>query len=145
MAEMEATALQQLDRAGSPSVYGCPECGGVLWELNDGNVFHFRCRVGHAWSPDSLLARQTDSLEAALWTALRALEESAALSRRLADQARQRGLARAAARFYEQMQSAQEHALVIRNVLLSRKDPPETETVEETKAPDPGVPPDPAA
>jgi two-component system chemotaxis response regulator CheB len=103
----------------------------VLWELHDGQLLHFRCRVGHAWSPDSLLAEQAEALEAALWTALRALEESLALSRRLAQQAEQRGYSRAAARFHEQAQSAEQHALAIRKVLLSRKSPPEPEAAEE--------------
>jgi two-component system chemotaxis response regulator CheB len=133
MAELDAAAMQDPHRAGTPSAFGCPECGGVLWELRDGELLHFRCRVGHAWSPDSLLAEQSEALEAALWTALRALEESAALSRRLAAQAHQRGYARAAARFEDQMRSAEEHALVIRKVLLSRKSTPEPEATEEAK------------
>src|SRR5438067_1207378 len=30
---------------GEPSPYSCPECGGVLWELKDGELLRFRCRV----------------------------------------------------------------------------------------------------
>src|SRR5205085_371741 len=65
MAELDVAALQDPNRPGAPSVFGCPECGGVLWELQDGSLIHFRCRVGHAWSPDSLLAEQADALEEA--------------------------------------------------------------------------------
>ncbi len=32
----------------------CPECGGPLWELHD-KSFH-RCRLGHAFTAESLLA-----------------------------------------------------------------------------------------
>jgi two-component system chemotaxis response regulator CheB len=131
MADLDVAALQDPDRPGKPSVYGCPECGGVLWELVEGDLIHFRCRVGHAWSPDSLLAEQVVALEGALWTALRALEESAALSRQLAAQAEQRGFTRAAARFRAQEQNAEKHALVIRKVLLSNQDMPPPESVAE--------------
>jgi len=72
---------------GVPSTMTCPECHGTLWEVRDGDLLLFRCRVGHAFSADALVAQQAESLEAALWTALRALEEHAALNRRLAARA----------------------------------------------------------
>ena len=31
---------------GTASVYSCPECGGVLWEIQDGKLLRFRCQVG---------------------------------------------------------------------------------------------------
>lgn len=56
----------------------------------------YRCRVGHAFSGDSLYVEQRASLQTALWAALRALEESADLASRLVDRSTWRGNALAA-------------------------------------------------
>lgn len=70
---------------GRPTVFVCPECNGPLWETDSGRSLQFRCHVGHAYSPDSLLADHADSLERALWSAVRTFDEQAALLRRLAE------------------------------------------------------------
>ena len=102
---------------GEPSEFGCPSCGGVLNELYDGKILRFRCRVGHAFGLASLAADQQDRIEAALWAAIRALEEQAALNARLATRARDRGHARTAANFDERAEGAREHAQKVREVL----------------------------
>jgi two-component system, chemotaxis family, protein-glutamate methylesterase/glutaminase len=104
-------------RPGRPSGFSCPDCNGVLWEIDEDEVFRFRCRVGHAWSPESLLAQQNDGIEAALWIALRSLEERGALSRRLARAAEERGHRITAGRFSEQAQEAEQGAGMVRAVL----------------------------
>lgn len=63
----------------SPTGLTCPDCSGALWEV-DGT---FRCRVGHAFSPETMRAAQAEALEAALWTALRVLEERMTLLHRM--------------------------------------------------------------
>jgi two-component system chemotaxis response regulator CheB len=68
---------------GKPSVFACPECHGVLWELKDGKMVRYRCRVGHGYTEATLKGELDESTERALWAAMRALEEKAAMSRRL--------------------------------------------------------------
>lgn len=119
--EMDPQAMQQDERPGTPSPFSCPECGGVLLELKDNgqpDFFRFRCRTGHAYSPDSLIAEQSEALEEALWAALRALEESAVLARRLFERARARGHSFAAARFAEQADDNDARAATVRQALL---------------------------
>lgn len=56
-------------------------------EFERQGVLRYRCRVGHAWSPESLTSSQNITVEDALWTALRALEERSELERRIAERA----------------------------------------------------------
>lgn len=120
--EVEGFSLEAMEgeHPGQPSGFSCPDCNGVLWEIQDGDLQRFRCRVGHAWSPESLLTQQSEGLEAALWIALRSLEERAALARKLAAPARRRGHTITASRFEEQAAEAQQAARLVRNLLLDR-------------------------
>ncbi|HET8787635.1 MAG TPA: chemotaxis protein CheB [Actinomycetes bacterium] len=120
--EMEGFSLEAMEgeHPGEPSGFSCPDCNGVLWEIQTEGLRRYRCRVGHAWSPESLLIQQSEALEAALWIALRTLEERAALARRLAEPARRRGHSVTATRFEEQATEAQQAARQVRNLLLDR-------------------------
>jgi two-component system, chemotaxis family, protein-glutamate methylesterase/glutaminase len=102
---------------GQPSEFACPACGGVLNEVHDGHLLRFRCRVGHSYGLASLGAEQQDQLEAALWAALRALEDQAAVNDRLARRARDRGHGRSAIHFDRTSAAAREHAKKVRDVL----------------------------
>ncbi|MDB5930262.1 MAG: CheB methylesterase, partial [Polaromonas sp.] len=76
--------METLQAIGSPSVFTCPDCGGVLFELNDKHPLRFRCHTGHAFSLRSLAYTQEEMTDAALWTSLRSLQEKEAILRRLA-------------------------------------------------------------
>ncbi len=119
MADMDTSALTELNRPGKPAGFGCPECGGSLFEINEGNLVRFRCRVGHAYSAETLLAEQSEAVEDALWMALRALEERAALSSRMADRGHENGRTLTATRYEEEASDAKQRAGVIRDVLVN--------------------------
>lgn len=115
--EMDMEMLNSEDHVGTPSAFSCPECGGVLWEIQDGELTRYRCRVGHAYSSESMVAEQSDKVEEALWAALRALEENASLSRHIISRAHQNGQELVAKNFSEKLQQAEHHAAVIRQLL----------------------------
>lgn len=100
--------------AGEAAGLSCPECGGSLWFVEENGAQRFRCRIGHAYSEESLLSEQGQSLEIALWTAVRALEERAALLRRMAARADGAGLTKSAKSFAEQAGELDRRADVVR-------------------------------
>jgi two-component system chemotaxis response regulator CheB len=116
---------------GRSSPYSCPDCGGVLWEIHDHEFTRYRCRVGHAWTGDALLAEQSVKFEDALWTALRSLEESAALSRQIAAKHVARGSNSLGRRFDEQAEFIEQRAAIIRASLAQPRDGPPSEELEQ--------------
>lgn len=95
----------------------CPECGGVLTEHVEAGMPQWRCHVGHRYSPDSLVDAQSARVEAALWTAVRALRDRGALLERMADHSDSRGDGRTASRYRRQANDARSHADVVRRAL----------------------------
>ena len=96
-----------------PSVFACPDCHGVLWEIEDGELLRFRCRIGHAYTADSLRLALTQSGEDALWIALRTIEEKAELFRRMSGRSR----GRLAELYKQEAASFDHHADTIRQIL----------------------------
>ncbi|HEY9615212.1 MAG TPA: chemotaxis protein CheB [Microcoleaceae cyanobacterium] len=131
----DKAARERGEYPGDPSPLTCPECGGVLWELQEGHLVRFRCHVGHAYSIESMAAEQEDDVEKALWSAYRALEEKATLARRMAMQARQHNRTRSEAQFLARAQESEQHAALLRQIILQQEQPqssPHSEAVNET-------------
>ena len=144
IAELDDAAMLTPDRPGEPSGLTCPECNGALFEIKDGTIARYRCRVGHAYSMETLFSDQAQSVEAALWSAMVALKEKAVLSRRMMQHMRQRGHQRSAARFEQHVRDAEQRANLIQDLLergaangdgqplMSGEETPETAETAET-------------
>ncbi|MBA2676199.1 chemotaxis protein CheB [Ramlibacter sp.] len=88
----EANAMQAgVLGLGRPSKYSCPDCHGVLMQIEEGPLVRFRCHTGHAFSMQTLLAEVDTAIDKGLWATLRAIEERQLLLRHMAQVARQRG------------------------------------------------------
>ena len=108
--------------------FSCPDCGGVLLPQEEGDYIHFRCEVGHMYSPQSLFGEQTKAVENGLWLAIRTLHEKARLATNIATQMRERGNDYSAVHFDEQAQVATDHADAIEKVLSKVHIDPNTTT-----------------
>lgn len=102
---------------GTLAPYTCPECNGNLWQIDDRKPVRFRCRVGHSYDEPALVQHKDAALEAALWTAVMALEENASLARQVAERAGRNGRRVAAARFTSRAALLDQRARTVRAVL----------------------------
>jgi two-component system, chemotaxis family, protein-glutamate methylesterase/glutaminase len=101
----------------APSGLSCPSCDGSLFALPGHPAPRFRCRVGHAWSPDSLAAEQDSGVDDAMWVALRALEERVALLAGLAAEADRHGLTLSAENHRRRAAEVRRDVRVVRDLL----------------------------
>ncbi len=127
-AAMSRNASNEHEHIGIPSVYSCPECGGVLWEIQDNGLLRFRCRVGHAFTSETMLAQQDEALEEALWTALKTLEEHASLTQRMLKHAYQRGHERLAHTLEEKLRQTERRIAVLMGAFKKKEEDIPSET-----------------
>ena len=111
--------MERLGDEGSVSELTCPACGGAIWEVEEAGARVYRCHVGHAFGPGSFQIEQARAVEAALWAAVRALEEKAALMQRMSDEAREGRRKRIATVFADRSAKGRRQADAVRDVALS--------------------------
>ena len=75
IAQRVLSDLPSVEALGEQVPYNCPDCGGVLWKIVQGELVRYRCHTGHAFTSSVLLAEQTVKIEETLWVALRMFEE----------------------------------------------------------------------
>lgn len=107
---------------GDSAEFSCPDCGGVLWRIQDGELVRYRCHTGHGYTQDILSAAQTDTVEYALWAALRALREKVAMLERLSASEEARDRRRNATRFSLQAKEYRREAQRIQDLLVHSAD-----------------------
>jgi two-component system chemotaxis response regulator CheB len=107
------------ERWGGVSVFTCPECGGALWQVDEAQPLRLRCHVGHAYNGEVLLAEQSETREAAMWTAILTFREKSILSRQLANGERRAGQVESAERFDERAAQSERYASLIQSLLLN--------------------------
>jgi two-component system chemotaxis response regulator CheB len=126
LAEQRVVDSELVDDQGAPrsstgpaSDFVCPDCGGTLFALDSDRTLRYRCRVGHAYSPEGLHGIQERHLEESLWVAYRSLIEHADLSRRLARWANENGLSSAARRFDASALESDRKADAVRQAIVA--------------------------
>jgi len=112
--------MDVIDQLGTPSPLTCPECSGALWEVGPKAPMRYRCHTGHAFTAKVLETLQRDSVEAAIWAAVRALHEQERLFGKLSERERASGQPERAAEYEEKALQARAHSRALRDVIAAR-------------------------
>jgi two-component system chemotaxis response regulator CheB len=107
--------MSEMDRIGKRSVLACPDCHGVMWEIDEGELIRYRCHEGHAYSAEIMSLALDENLKRAFGSALRALDERTALAKKLQMQATASGRSLAAKSWSDKAREFEEEARVIRD------------------------------
>jgi two-component system chemotaxis response regulator CheB len=103
---------------GKASKYTCPECHGVLVQIEEGRFVRFRCHTGHAYSLKSLLTEVNDAVDTSLWSTIRAIEERILILEQLAELADSNGQAERAAQLRAKAEYAEQKCAPLRELVL---------------------------
>jgi two-component system chemotaxis response regulator CheB len=95
----------------------CPECDGALYEQKEGDIAHFRCHVGHSFSPMALSEAHKEVLERALWTAVRTLNERVMMHRQFLRRERNAAEEFLFRRFQESAAGAERDVELLRDII----------------------------
>lgn len=132
IAERTSTSIDNVQQLGNHSVYACPDCGGGLWHVQDAVIKRYRCHIGHSYTEKDLLIKQSETLEATLWVALRMMEERTSLLTRMAKDERSKGLNTLASFKEERNAELQVHIQKLKEILY-RERPNEVELSNQVK------------
>jgi len=132
IAERVSTSIDNVQQLGNHSVYACPDCGGGLWHVQDAVIKRYRCHIGHSYTEKDLLIKQSETLEATLWVALRMMEERTSLLTRMAKDERSKGLNTLASFKEERNAELQIHIEKLKEILY-RERPNEVELSNQVK------------
>ena len=80
-----SSSHQEFSMASEATRLTCPECHGPLRRVHYGNAIELRCRIGHAYSPETALVAHDEAEERILWSAVEMLEEGADFAELLCD------------------------------------------------------------
>lgn len=106
---------------GKVSAYTCPDCHGVLVQIEEGRVVRFRCHTGHAFSFKTLLAEVNRAIDKGLWDTLRAIEERILLLRQMAESVSEVGGSEVAAQCRSEAEAAEQRVQTLHGMVLDGK------------------------
>jgi two-component system chemotaxis response regulator CheB len=126
IAEREIAVMEtSLNSPGQPSSITCPDCGGVLNEISEAGKLRYRCQVGHAFSPASLVDAQSQEIERALAIAVRTHRDRLNLFRRMEVMSEYRQQPNAARRWHAAAAESERLAGMLEQAMASLRKPSE--------------------
>jgi two-component system, chemotaxis family, protein-glutamate methylesterase/glutaminase len=103
---------------GPQTTVSCPDCRGPMWLVGDEQTRRYRCYLGHATTARELLSSSSIQVEAALWSAVRALNDRAVTLEMLAADAHKLGSEQIAETYRKRASEARVQAEQARNFMV---------------------------
>ena len=119
LSERSATTIEGISRLGEKTIYACPDCGGGLWRIENGKIKHYRCHIGHSYSEDDLLVKQSEKTENTLWVAVRMMEERKLFLRKIAKENDDKGLQRLGSEYSRRAEDLEQHIEKLKELLFA--------------------------
>jgi two-component system chemotaxis response regulator CheB len=119
--ERSVTNIEDTDNLGNHTVYTCPDCGGSLWEIKEGEQTRYRCHIGHAYSEKDLLKKKFESINDTLWVALRMMEERKNLLNKISRQDQTKNLHMLAKLHTERARELEVHINNLKELLFNMR------------------------
>jgi two-component system chemotaxis response regulator CheB len=113
-----AVSPEKLSKLGPQTTLSCPECHGPLWEVGGDQLRRYRCYLGHATTAGELLEARQAEVEAALWSAVRALNDRASTLETLATDSKRIGNGHSAEAYATRAREARKQADIARTFML---------------------------
>jgi two-component system chemotaxis response regulator CheB len=110
--------LENVKEIGSLTPYTCPDCHGAIWQLGEDEPLKLRCHVGHSFTGEVFTTAQSQSVENALWAAVRVMEEKVTFSRQLAARKRKQKLNKAADSYEKQASALDDEVTRVRDLIV---------------------------
>jgi two-component system chemotaxis response regulator CheB len=127
------SSMSDMDRVARRSVLSCPDCGGVMWEIDENDLIRFRCHTGHAYTAELMSLAHDESLRRALAAARRGYQERTALLKKMEQRAVGNGHDQLAETWRRQAAEYRDQAKVIDDAIRRLEDivtHPEKENAE---------------
>jgi two-component system chemotaxis response regulator CheB len=103
------------------SMMTCPDCGGSLWEMQEGKVSRYRCHIGHHYTEGDLMRQQVMKIEETLWIALRMMEQRRLLLYKIADKEETTGFNTLASTHHGQAEEMDLHIERLKELLFAQQ------------------------
>lgn len=109
--------MSKMDEIGRRSVLACPDCHGIMWEIQEGDLLRYRCHVGHAYTAELMGLALDENLQRAFSSSLRAMDERIALVGKLGKQAEQAGRPHLAESWRKKLVEYHQEAEILRDAV----------------------------
>jgi two-component system chemotaxis response regulator CheB len=124
IAAQENAFEQGITTMGEKTNLTCPECGGALVGIREGETIRYRCHTGHGYSTESLWSGIAEGIETRMWQAVRSMEEAVIFLEQAATERGHIGNEADSEKFYQQAARMRERSKKLLDLIYESSQTP---------------------